>query len=328
MKSIMKYKKLLFYYIYILKFFLLLIFIIIIHYLKQYRFTNKNLEIKNNEIIKKIKNLKVCLCTIGKKENLYAKEFIKHYKKLGYNNIFIYDNNDIEGENFENVLKDEIKEGYVIIINYRGYRGKENHPQFDAYKDCYKKNYRKYDWLSFFDFDEFLEIIPSNITIQEFLGNQKYNNCQNIKINWLWYMNNNSLYYENKPVQERITQPNYENIVNKHIKSTIRGNLKKNYWDNMNNPHSSNNNFISCSSSGKIIESASPFNSPPDYKYAFLKHYEYKSFEEFCIKINKGRSDTDYKLYREKMIQYLYERNKSNKEKINIMKKIFNISFE
>ena len=46
---------------------------------------------------------------ICKLENLYIQEFIEHYKKLGYNHIFIYDNNDINGERFEDVIQKEIE---------------------------------------------------------------------------------------------------------------------------------------------------------------------------------------------------------------------------
>ena len=92
---------------------------------------------------------KVCLCVIGKKENLYINEYINHYKKLGYRHIFLYDNNDINEEKFEDVLKREIKYGFVSIINYRGYRGKLNHPQFDAYYDCYEKNKKNYSMINF-----------------------------------------------------------------------------------------------------------------------------------------------------------------------------------
>ena len=87
-------------------------------------------------IVKYIKGKRVCLCAVGKKENLYAKEFINHYKKLGYNHIYIYDNNEINGERFEDVLQDEIKSNFVSIINYRGIRN----IQCRAYKDCYEKN--------------------------------------------------------------------------------------------------------------------------------------------------------------------------------------------
>ena len=89
---------------------------------------------------KNIINLKICLCAIGKNENLYIKEFVEHYKKLGYNRIFLYDNNDIDDERFEEKIKKEIDKGFVKIINYRGYKGKLKNPQLEAYKDCYERN--------------------------------------------------------------------------------------------------------------------------------------------------------------------------------------------
>ena len=55
-------------------------------------------------------NLKICLCVIAKNENLYAREFVEHYKKIGYNNIFLYDNNEKNGEHFEDVINDYIKQ--------------------------------------------------------------------------------------------------------------------------------------------------------------------------------------------------------------------------
>lgn len=84
--------------------------------------------------------VRVCLCTIGKKENLYASEFVEHYKKIGYDKIFIYDNNDIDDEKFEDVLKKQIAINFVEIINYRGYRGKRQSPQSNAFIDCYERN--------------------------------------------------------------------------------------------------------------------------------------------------------------------------------------------
>ena len=93
----------------------------------------------------KINNLKVCLCAIGKKENLYAKEYVNHYKNLGYKHIYIYDNNDINDEKFEDVLQEEIKENFVTIIDFRG----KPTAQCVAYIDCYEKYNKQYDWLSF-----------------------------------------------------------------------------------------------------------------------------------------------------------------------------------
>ena len=99
-------------------------------------------------------NIKLGICTLGKNENKYIKEFITHYKELGVDKIFLHDNNDIgfKNESFEDVISDYIKDDFVEIINYRGKRA----PQFKIYTECYKKNNKFYDWLIFFDIDEFI----------------------------------------------------------------------------------------------------------------------------------------------------------------------------
>jgi len=272
----------------------------------------------------KKKAIKICLCVIGKNENSYVFEFINHYKKLGYNHIFIYDNNDINGERFSNILIKEIKIGFVTVIDYIGYKGKKNNTQYEAYFDCYKKNKRHYDWLSFFDFDEFLELNKKNETIQKFFDNKLYKNCQIMKINWLIQNSPKELlYYEEKPLKIRFNISIYNNPANKHIKSIVRGNLKGNYWSKWETPHSSSNNFISCSSSGKIVDNKSPFVYPPDYKYASLHHFGKKSFEEYCFKLKRGWPDkTDNKKY----INDLIRMNYNNKDKIKIIKRVFNLT--
>ena len=57
----------------------------------------------------------------------------------------------------------QISSNFVEIIYYKGYRGKRQSPQSDAFIDCYDKNKNIYVWLSFFDFDEFLELKRNNI---------------------------------------------------------------------------------------------------------------------------------------------------------------------
>lgn len=276
------------------------------------------------------KDIKICLCVIAKNENLYAREFVEHYKNIGYDKIFIYDNNDEKGEYFEDVINDYIKGGFVQIINFRQ-RNNRTSPIFDAYKDCYSKNNKKYTWLSFYDMDEFLELNTKYKTIKDFLKDKVFEKCRNIKINWLLFKNDKILYYENKPLKERIKKFNYSEPGNMHIKSTVKGNLFKNYWDKAGTPHSSNLKIKTCSSSGKLIQFDSPFNNPPDFTNAILKHYYYKSFEEYCIKIKRGKCDFPKNISNEiKMILYknLLSESKNNSEKLKIIQKIFNDSIK
>ena len=214
---------------------------------------------------------------------------------------------------------------FTTIINYRGYRNKKNNSQYEAYYDCYKNNNRKYDWLSFFDIDEFLEIIPKNQKIQEFLENDRYKKCQVIKINWLIYSSNKeAINYENRPLYLRFPKMILNKRENIHIKSTVRGGLIKNYWSRWENSHTSIDTFKSCSSSGKRVSGKTAFVNPPDYQNAFLKHYHYKSFEESCLKFKRGWPDSTNKT---KWIYDLFYENKNSKKKLRIMKRIFNISF-
>ena len=274
-----------------------------------------------------LKDPRVGLCVIGKNENKYAKEYVDHYKSIGFNHIFIYDNNDKEGEHFEEVLSEDIAKNYVSIINYRN---RKDQPQFKAYNDCYEKNSKNYEWLAFYDFDEFLHL-KKHKTIQEFVEEEKFNNCTNIKINWIIYGDNDLIYYENKPVQERFTIPASPQCYrNTFIKSLIRGNLPTNYWSNMKNPHTSDNDYICCLATGEITDSKNFFNKLPNYDEAYIKHYATKSLEEYIDKGKRGRSDLkvvfNEEYWKNKFIYY-FDINNKTKEKLDYIKNTLQFDF-
>ena len=66
--------------------------------------------------INEIKKIKVGLCTIGKEENLYVREYVSHYKNYNIDKIIIYDNNEENGEKFEEVISDYISNGFVNFL--------------------------------------------------------------------------------------------------------------------------------------------------------------------------------------------------------------------
>ena len=87
--------------------FILLLILPLIIYHEIFYFHSNKTETYNK--YKNIASIKIGLCMICKLENLYIQEFMDYYKKLGYNHIFIYDNNDINGERFEDVIQKEIE---------------------------------------------------------------------------------------------------------------------------------------------------------------------------------------------------------------------------
>jgi len=227
--------------------------------------------------------LNVAICVIAKQENLYINEFVDYYKDLGIKKIFIYDNNEFSGENFKVILDEEISKGFVEIIDFRGI----NSPQIKAYNDCYINNRKYFDWLAFYDVDEFL-YLRNYSNINEFLSLKKFEKCSSILINWMYYGDNNKILYEQKPLKNRFTHPFYfsnNKIYDKYYysaaKSIIRGRLNIS-WAHF--PHFLNNSII-CRPDGKIVQQ--PFSSP-QYNSAFIKHYTTKTIEEYIIKLFKG----------------------------------------
>ena len=145
---------------------------------------------------------KIAICAIAKNENLYIRDWVEYHKNLGIDKIFLYDNNDIDGEHFETVIKDYIDSEYVYVFNKRGiekglvYDKNNINLQSLCYIETYNtlKTNSDFQWLFFIDIDEYIDI--KNSTLKEYLNNNKFNNYDTIVFPWVIYTDNNKLSYE------------------------------------------------------------------------------------------------------------------------------------
>ena len=135
---------------------------------------------------------------IGKRENLYARQFVEYYKKLSFDKIIIFDNNDINDEMFYQVLEDYVKIKFVDIIDVRGL----NSALYAVYNYCYQKNKNLYDWITFLDFDEYI-FIDNYTNFNDYIYNIRFKKCQTIFFNWKFYNDNNLINYDNRTLDER-----------------------------------------------------------------------------------------------------------------------------
>ena len=266
-----------------------------------------------------------CFCVMGKNENKYARELISYYKDLGVEKFIIGDNNIPGGENFTYILQDYISNGTVDIIDIIGSSISQN----KFFTNMYEKYNTKCEWIAFFDFDEYLVMHfneTKNITLREYLSNQIFNNCESIIFNWLMHTDNDLVYYDNRPLMERFTTPNYEHWSNIYLKPIIRGNINKIIFDGKTIHHPSLNLNI-CDSMGVKIEYLENTLNPPRFKYAFLIHFNTKTAEEYVEKIKKGNlenrpySDIDGK------IEHFFSLNKFSEEKLKLFEMKLNKTF-
>lgn len=209
--------------------------------------------------------MKIALVAIAKNEDNYIDEWVDYNYKLGFDDIIIYLNN----------WRYDFKNKKVKTIEFDGHA-----KQMSAYNHFIQNN-TEYDWVAFFDVDEFLVLKKYN-NIHDFIN--YYKNFNGIAVNWYLFGDNH---------QEKVIDNNYnvlsrftkrEEKPNVHIKSIMK--LTKDL--KMITPHSSNKIIMS----PEFKQISGPFNHSATNNIAQLNHYFCKTFEEFKLKVERGRSDT------------------------------------
>jgi hypothetical protein len=201
-------------------------------------------------------------------ENKYIREWIEHYKMINVDNIIIYDNNDIDGEKITDVIDDYIKSGYVIVEDCRC---KENY-QCIAYINCFNKYRSIYDWICYFDCDEFLETDD----IKKFLNNNIFNEFVCIRIPWKMYTDSNIVEVNDDFSIKRFKE------YHKHRGCKSIVNTKYNIGNNM-TPHGPLN-VKACDPDGNLCQTKDLFmcDSIIDKNYQiWLNHYMLKTIDEY-----------------------------------------------
>ena len=272
--------------------------------------------------LRKRHNIKIAICSMAKMENLYIEEFINHYIKLGIDQIFIYDDNDMNTERIRDILS-PLNNKYVTIYENIKSRIKN---QGDAYTECYNNHKDKYDWFLMVDIDEFLIVIHDKL--KNYLSKKKFRKCDFIKFHWLIPTDNNFLHYYNKSLFQRFKGPYIKSVF---VKSIIRGNISNlKYW--VHSPSSSPHRNKTCNNVGELINYSHinfEFISKININNAYIIHFKYKSTEEYINKYKRGYSNwlgsqINQHLYG-KIEEYLAD-NKISKEKLDYFEKELKIN--
>ena len=275
--------------------------------------------------------MKVATCTIVRLENIYLIEFVEHYKSIGVDHMFIYDNNIPNTENVTDVLQKYIDDKFVTVINFQD---QKEYPMGDAiikaFTDCWKNNKDMYDWILFLDNDEFLTLVKDN-NIKEYLGRDCFKDKDVIRVNWLCYDDNNSIYYEDKPLKERFTHPckndPYLFIENYHIKSIIHNTAPDIEFKNGSVAHCPliKENIKYCDDAGNVLITdknnknriRNQKNNYINYDLAYYAHYRMKTIDEYINNKIKKLSNQGYKNIGFTLNMF-FKYNEYSKEKENI----------
>lgn len=285
------------------------------------KYTWKNVADNIEEMfdMKEESGLKTLLCCIGRLENQYIREYVEYYKSIGFTNICLYDNNRDGEDDFHDVIGDYIDSGYVILKDYRNIT---TPCQFMAYNECYAEYGDKYDWIAFFDIDEYL-FMNQGYSISTLLSDKRYDGYKMIHFNWLMFGDCDLVYNDGRPLISRFTTPlnidalcEYGFPETFHIKSVIRGGLGKITFGPT--PHTVRDVDSCCNSYGIACDPKSPF-TPYDFRVGGLLHFSTKTAEEYSNKVNRGFCDGNPNTKRS-LVELFFKRNKVTKEKVDLFK--------
>lgn len=263
--------------------------------------------------------MQLVVCAMAKNEHLYINEWVNHYLKLGFDKIYLYDNDDLDkpfiGDYIEN--KDKVE-----IINIRGQ--KKEHLQHDIYTSFY--NSHKFEWCLFCDIDEFLFGVDN---IHSFLEQKKFAFAKQIRVKW-------KLFGDDNIIERDISKPVCDSFFHE-IKSSLmrdlktKGNLEiqgkffvRGCMPNVviRSPH-----FASFYTRNNVIPSVLPSGKPCYSKVAiyenysqesvFLHHYMTKSLSEF-VNQKLNRNDAVYNQHIK--LDYFWRINAKTPQKIEWLK--------
>jgi len=196
--------------------------------------------------------------------------------------------------------------------------------------DCYKRNSNIYDWLIFFELDEFIHL-PNFMNIKDFLNEKKFYKCKVIYLNLLVHNDNNQLYYKNLSLFER-----FPSIVSRkkerdlQVKMIVKGGIKDLIIKSTAECGSSNygHKLTTCNGFGNVIKQKGFQTNITDYNLNYIDHFFCKSTEEFINKLQRGdslligKALENYKISR---IKRYFRYNDATLEKIKMIEKALKI---
>lgn len=217
---------------------------------------------------------KVAVCAIVRNENRYLREWIEWHKGLGVEKFFIYDNGHGNDENPRDVIGDDPQ---VVIFDWRD---RDGNTQCETYDECYREHGSEFEWMGFIDIDEF---VRSEMPLPYVLNTLQ---ADVVAFSWRMMTDNGLVHYDDRPVQERFTQPAEDlEPESQFVKSFVRGSIEGLSFDR--DPHMPHHPALEVvnPNGGKAPQCSVGTGSR---EVAWIDHHFTKTAEEFAQKVSRS----------------------------------------
>ncbi len=158
---------------------------------------------------------RVALCAMVKNEARDIAEWLAYHTLLGFDAVMVFDNGSSDGT-------DAIIEqaGKRLAVQVRHWPRRDPKCQTSAYEQACRELAGEYDWVAFFDADEFL-VLHQDRDIKSLLAG--FDECAAVGVNWAIFGTNGHEDFHSGLVIDGFTRRSADGFAaNQHIKSIVR----------------------------------------------------------------------------------------------------------
>lgn len=232
------------------------------------------------------------ICLYARDEARHISEWIAYHQHIGFDHVYIYDNNSNDGTARIARLHDGDVPVTVIPWNFV-----DSQAQYRAYDHCSAVCQGRHDWLACFDADEFLVLQPGH-TLRSLLAGR--DGCDAIAVHWAFFGSSGHDDYPSELSIEAYTHRSGESFgPSRHVKSIIRPGVS----GKATTPHTFATSRYQLADRRPVDwQHLGITATTADYGICQLNHYFVRSKSDWRHKIRRGyrdgaRSADDFALY-------------------------------
>lgn len=238
-----------------------------------------------------------CVLATARNEGLYIVEWVAHYKALGFEHLFIYSNDNIDGS--DAILSALAEKQEITWIQNKIRPG--GAPQLKAYNHALQilPEILNYEWTLVADLDEYLNFNPDIFgSVQDYIAWASVVKVDCIAFNWAVPGSNGESHWRDLPLRRRFPSRNRPQDIGFHYSPLVKSMFRTSKFP-VSMPHHplpfKDENFVFRSASMRpyvFNENEGQGQSTKiDVHNAWMTHYFYKSNEEFLVKFSRSRGD-------------------------------------
>jgi FkbM family methyltransferase len=207
------------------------------------------------------------------------------YHVLGFDACIVYDDDSTDGT--WDILRTASSVQDIRLSRTVGEKpGPYEHRQDECYRRALRDYGEEFDWLAFFDADEFLHLIQDS-DVKRFLA--RFPEADAVAINWCNYGSSFHIVKPDAPVFEAFTwHGGRHQHVNRHVKSIVRPAKVGTQWHNVHCFDVPAERYALSNGQSPIWhETRGIIAGDPDWDVAKLIHYQCRSMEHFVERMKK-----------------------------------------